>query len=333
MEINGKELLVQTKQYAKENRFLSWWHFFSTMGLLAVLIWTASSDLPWIACFSASFLAGLVMVRMFVLYHDYLHGAILQKSIFAKIVMHIYGLLVLSPPAIWKHTHDDHHKNNCKSFGNALGSFPIITTQDYAEMTSGGRRAYRVIRNPLVIVFGYLTSFFWNKSLRNFLIHPIRNWWAGVAVALHVAIIVLASVYSVQTLLLGFLFPLFVGSGVGAYLFYAQHNFPGMKRKDGEDWDYVFAALKSSSYLEMGFLMRWFTGNIGFHHVHHLNAKIPFYRLPEAMSGISELQRPISTTLQLKDVIGCLRLKLWDSDRGELVSFGEEKSIRVALEA
>jgi omega-6 fatty acid desaturase (delta-12 desaturase) len=107
----------------------------------------------------------------------------------------------------------------------------------------------------------------------------------------------------------------------GAYLFYAQHNFPAVELRDEAEWSYVHAALHSSSFIRMGRLMRWFTGNIGYHHVHHLNARIPFYRLPEAMAGIAELQSPRDTSLALRDVAACLRLKLWDRDQNRLVPF------------
>jgi len=122
---------------------------------------------------------------------------------------------------------------------------------------------------------------------------------------------------------LGLLMPMAIITCLGSYLFYAQHNFPGVIRRDGSDWDHVHAALCSSSYMKMGPVMNWFTGNIGYHHVHHLNAKIPFYRLPEAMAGLEELQTPVVTTLTLRDIVGCLRLKLWDPEQSRLVTFRE----------
>jgi omega-6 fatty acid desaturase (delta-12 desaturase) len=108
---------------------------------------------------------------------------------------------------------------------------------------------------------------------------------------------------------------------LGAYLFYIQHNFPEAKVRSPENWTYSDAALSASSYLEMGIVMRWFTGNIGYHHVHHLNARIPFYRLPEAMAGLKGLQEPGRTTLSLRDIASCLRLKIWDAELGKFTPF------------
>jgi omega-6 fatty acid desaturase (delta-12 desaturase) len=124
-------------------------------------------------------------------------------------------------------------------------------------------------------------------------------------------------------LLLALILPMLIGSALGAYLFYAQHNFPGVRLCGRSDWDLVSAALDSSSYMRMGPLMQWLVGNIGFHHVHHLNPRIPFYRLPEAMKGISELQRPTETSLSWKDVCSCFRMNLWDTSRETMVPFSE----------
>ena len=113
--------------------------------------------------------------------------------------------------------------------------------------------------------------------------------------------------------------PHFIASAIGAYLFYAQHNFPGVSFSDNEGWTYEKAALESSSYLRTGRIMAWFTGNIGYHHVHHLNARIPFYRLPEVLRAIPELQEPKTTSLHPAEIVRCLRLKVWDVDEQRMV--------------
>ena len=124
-----------------------------------------------------------------------------------------------------------------------------------------------------------------------------------------------------QTLLISWILPFLIANGLGSYLFYAQHNFPDATFKEADDWDYANAALQSTSFMTMGTLMNWFTGNIGYHHVHHINHRIPFYRLKEAMTGMPELQNPKTTSLNPRDVIACLRLKFWDPKKGEMVHF------------
>ena len=128
-----------------------------------------------------------------------------------------------------------------------------------------------------------------------------------------------------DVLLFAFLLPYAIASAAGAYLFFAQHNFPGMRIVPVEEWTHYRGALESSSVMKLGPIMRWFTGNIGYHHVHHLNSLIPFYRLPEAMAAIPELQQPIATSLRPRDVFACLRLNLWDPRNQKLVSYREAK--------
>ncbi len=326
---SGRELLIASKAFAHEDRATSWWHLWSTLVLLVTLLGLAASPLPLYICIPASFLGGLVLIRMFIVFHDFMHGAVLRNSIVAKTVMNAFGMLMLTPALDWKHSHDDHHKHNCDDFGATLGSFPVMTTDEYAKASWWGQLGYRIVRNPIIILLGYLTTFFWG-NLSNFIAHPIKNRECGLSILCHVGLVVVVGMYSIKALILAILAPMLMSCCMGAYLFYAQHNFPGMKRKKGREWDYVYAALRSSSYMKMSKLMHWFTGNIGYHHVHHLNAKIPFYRLPEAMESLDELRSPVSTTLKPADVLHCLRLKLWDPIGERLLTFKEAKQLELA---
>ena len=322
----GKELILATKPFAEEQPLRSWWSLGSTLVVLALLLALSCLSPLWYVYIPCSIFTGLVLVRLFVIFHDFMHGTIFKKSKFAKVFMYICGLLALSPPHIWKHSHDDHHKHNSRLFGPTLGTFPLMTVSEYAESNSSQRLMYRIIRHPLVIAFGYFTSFFWAMSLHNFLQKPKKNLMAGVAVLLHVALSVTLLLISVHAYVWGMLIPMTIAGALGTYLFYAQHNFPNVELRDDKDWDYVFAALNSSSYMKMGGLMRWLTANIGFHHVHHLNSKIPFYRLQEANKEIEELQNCKTTSLNPIEVVRCLRLKLWDASTGRMLTFHEAKA-------
>lgn len=317
----AKELLIASKEFASENRWLSWWHLCSTLALLAGLISAAVVDLPLVLRSASSVVAGLVGVRLFILYHDYQHGTILRDSPIGACLMRLYGLITLNPPSVWNRSHDHHHKNNSKAFGANVGSYPIMTTNAYASASSAERFAYAAARHPLTIVLGYFTVFLWRMSLRPFVLGPGRHFDGALAVLLHVSVMIYLSTHGFDVLLFGMLVPSFVASSLGAYLFYAQHNFPSAKLKARADWSHVDAALHSSSFMTMGPLMNWFTGNIGYHHVHHLNARIPFYRLPEAMAALEELQSPGTTSLTLRDIASCLRLKLWSPAKGRFVGF------------
>ena len=124
-----------------------------------------------------------------------------------------------------------------------------------------------------------------------------------------------------STVFFACLLPSSIASALGAYLFFAQHNFEDLRVLSQERWSHFDASLDSSSYMKLGRLGNWLTANIGYHHVHHLNALIPFYRLPEAMATIPELQSPLITTLHPGDVLTCLNLSLWDTNSQRLVTF------------
>lgn len=153
---------------------------------------------------------------------------------------------------------------------------------------------------------------------------PRRNCDSALALIVHGGVI--AGLWLTGGPSLAFfvlILPFTIASALGAYLFYAQHSFPGIKMLRADEWTYYRAALESSSYLKMGRVMSWFLGNIGYHHVHHLNRLIPFYRLPEAMANIPELQNPTVTSLHPPDILACLRLGLWDEQNSRIVSYSE----------
>ena len=283
----------------------------------------AMTDAIWIRAL-ASLLTGLVIVRLFIIYHDYQHGAIFKGSSLGGLILSAYGFLMLTPPTVWKRSHDHHHHNNSKLFGGSIGSFPIMTTEIYKSSTSSEQLEYRVARSPFVILLGYFTVFMFGMCLQPFLVDPKRHWDAPVSILIHFGLIT-ACIWNFGwlTTLFVLVMPALLATMFGAYLFYAQHNFPSAKIRSREQWTYTGAALQSSSFLKMSPIMNWLTGNIGYHHVHHLNSKIPFYRLPEAMAALPLLQTPNTTTLQLFDVIDCLRLKLWDAKLDRFVTFAD----------
>jgi len=317
-----KELLITSRKYATENVWVSLWCVISTAivwTLLVVAIITLKISLPWKIV--TSIVLGLVHVRLFVIYHDYQHGAILKKSKFIRAFMFVFGLLALSPPSVWKRSHNHHHKNNAKLYGASIGSYPVMTTKEYAEAPFLRRLQYRFARHPLFIGLGYVTVFFLGMCVRPLFINPKRHWDAVFSVMVHAAIYVVLAIINPSDIVYVMVIPMTVASAMGSYLFYAQHNFPSVELKIGRDWTHVQAALKSSSYIRMSRLFHWFTANIGYHHIHHLNHNIPFYKLPKAMAAIKELKNPGVTSLLPWDVYKCLRLKLWDVERNKLVTF------------
>ena len=318
--MNNTKLRIITKQFASENRCLSWWYTLSTFSLCIILfcgIIIFKSILLKIIC---SVLLGFMNVRMFVIYHDHQHHAILYKSAIANILFTVYGLYMLSPSQTWRRSHNHHHNHNSKLYKPNIGSFYIMKKHDFERLDGYKRKLYLLSRHPLTIMFGYITMFIWGFCIEPFKNNPRRHVDSLIALLLHVlvgAIIFINKGFIIY--FLAWFIPFFISHGWGAYLFYAQHNFPTVKFRDSIEWSYDNAALESSSFMQMNPLLRWFSANISYHHIHHLNASIPFYRLPDAMNNIPELQNPKKTSMNIKDIKACLKLKLWDIEKQEII--------------
>lgn len=284
-------------------------------------------NVHWFGRIVCSVLAGFIVVRMFVIYHDYLHGAILQKSVLANIIFTIYGYFILAAPSIWKRSHDYHHNHNSKLYTSSIGSFPIVTKNEFRKAKPGERATYLFIRHPLTLALGYIFAFVYGMSIRSLLHNPKKHWDSAIALLFHFGISFLVFYFfGWKVYLLSVLIPSMIASATGAYLFYAQHNFPDAKFADKEQWDYVQAALKSSSFMKLNPVMNWFTANIGYHHIHHVNSRIPFYRLPEVYREMKEFKNPGITSLKPKDIWRCVQLKVWDSEANKMIGLKEAAS-------
>lgn len=322
--LEGKALILATKPYAKEITWKSWFHFLSTLFIM-IACFFGTVYIPniygQIAC---SIFTGCVVVRMFVIYHDNQHHSILFKSKIGDVIFNVFGVLILAPPSIWKRSHDYHHNHNSKLVSANIGSWPIVTKEKYLSMSAQERRAYLFIRHPLSIFFGYIIVFFYGMTLQSFMSSPRRHKDSLVAIIVHVlGSIAVFYFFGWLAWLLSIFIPFMVACGIGSYLFYAQHNFPAVTFKNNIEWSYENAALESSSYMVMNPFWRWVTANIGYHHIHHINSRIPFYRLPEVMREIPEMQAAKTTTLNPRDIIACFRLKVWDPERNKMIGLSQ----------
>lgn len=311
--LHGRDLILATRAFAKECRRRSWWHVIITLVVLAAGYCGVFLPTPFWAKLACCLLVALTLGRMFVIYHDFLHHSILQRSKAARGLFTVFGWYMLAPISIWERSHNHHHAHNCKLYTSSIGSFPVVTKEKFLASPRRERTLYLFVRHPVTIGLGYVFMFIYGMCIRSLMSSADRHWDSLVALLFHAAIgtgIFLLAGW--MGLVFGFLVPFFISLGLGSYLFYAQHNFPGVRFADKDGWTYHDAALASSSHIRMSPVMRWFLANIGYHHIHHLNPLIPFYRLPEAYKAIPELQRATTTTLLPWDVLKCLRLKVWD---------------------
>lgn len=322
---SGKELLAASKTYAYEYKLRSWVEVLLTIALsgLAMFVTLLAPISIWFKI-PISIVNGLLYVRLFVIYHDYQHRAILQNSTIAIWLMRAVGVYVLAPEMVWKRTHEYHHNNNSKLSISGIGSYPTVSTKRYITLTKKQKLIYLINRHPATILLGYITLFIYWLNLKSFVQSPSKHLDSLLALVVHFAIgFAIWYLFGTALVILGWIVPFSITFGMGAYLFYCQHNFPGATFRENQDWTYDNAALSSTSYMVMNPVMHWFTGNIGYHHVHHLNSRIPFYKLYDVMQDMPELQNVGKTSWKLNDMIACFKLKLWDAEKGKMIPLRE----------
>jgi len=318
----GRSIIEGTKRFASDDRAESWRHLAVVIGVIGGATVVAAMAPWWPLRLAAAVVSGLSTVRLFIVYHDFMHGALLRGSKVANVILSAYGVLVLAPPRIWKESHNYHHAHAGQIVGSQIGSFPVVTLQMWKKMKAADRIKYRVFRNPVTILLGYVPIFMLGMCISSVRKAPLKYWDSALALIVNWALTaILVTQFGFTTAAFVYLLPLAISCATGAYLFYAQHNFPDMQLQPRHEWTFAKAALESSSYMPMGPVMRWFTGNIGYHHVHHLNPQIPFYKLPIAMAEVPALQNPGITSLKPWDVARCLGLKLWDAEARRMVGY------------
>ena len=320
----GKELLKATGPFAVESVPTSWRQVSMTFVLLIAALTGAGLASWWPLRAVLSILGALLMVRAFITYHDYMHGAILSHSRLAWLIFHLYAAFGLTPARSWKKSHNFHHGHVGQLSSESVGAFPIITARMWRQASPMERARYRMERHPLTVLTGYVTIFFFNICLLPLLRDPARHWDSALSLLAHGGLIAVLWVFGgFDVAFFVVLLPTFMAAALGSYLFFAQHSFKGMIMLSPEAWTFYRASLVSSSYMRLNRIMQWFTGNIGYHHIHHLNVRIPFYRLPEVMAAIPALQSPLTTSLAPRAIIDCFRASLWDEDRQRMVSYRE----------
>jgi omega-6 fatty acid desaturase (delta-12 desaturase) len=265
------------------------------------------------------------LVRTFVVFHDCAHGSLLPSKRANRYVGRVMGLFVCSPFERWRHDHAVHHATSGDLERRGVGDIVTLTVGEYRARDRRGRIAYRLLRSP-VVMFGVgpviammVGPRIPTRSQRRRMRHSVLS----TDLALLVAVGSLCWLMGWQTFLFIWAPSALLAGAVGIWLFYVQHQFEGAYWKSPGEWDYAEAALCGSSYLRLPWIGQFFTGNIGFHHVHHLNARIPNYNLKRAHEANPVFQAV--PTLSLWDGLRAVHLKLWDEDAQRLVSFAQAR--------
>lgn len=266
-------------------------------------------------------LAAGFMVRIFIIFHDCGHGSFFGSRKANDAVGIITGILTFTPYERWKHDHAIHHATAGDLDRRGKGDVQTLTVQEYLDMPWWKRLAYRFIRHPLVMftigstfVFAVFQRFYLPGTGRRERISVITT-----DLALAVLITGLILLMGWKAYLLIQIPILVIGTSVGVWLFYIQHNFEGTYWERHSEWDFFKAGLQGSSFYQLPLILQWFTGNIGFHHIHHLNPRIPNYFLPRV-----HRENPVFHVkpLTMLSSLRCLRLRLWDEQAKKMVGFG-----------
>jgi omega-6 fatty acid desaturase (delta-12 desaturase) len=280
---------------------------------------------PFLALALAPLVAAFLL-RTYIVFHDCSHGSFLASRRGNLWVGTVCGLLVLSPFVRWRHDHAVHHATSGDLDRRGVGDLPTLTVAEYNERSWRGRLAYRMIRHPAVL-FGIGPVFAMivgprivarnaRPRMRNSVI------WTDVALAIIAASLIW--LIGIGDFLLIWAPAAMISGAVGIWLFYVQHQFEDAYWQHSERWSYASAALRGSSFLRLPQPLQFMTGNIGYHHIHHLSSRIPNYNLQRAHEGNPVFQSV--PTLSLWDGLRAVRLKLWDEQRGRLVTFAQARA-------
>lgn len=266
-------------------------------------------------------LAAGFMIRAFIIFHDTCHGSFFTSKHTNDIVGRILGVIVFTPYDYWKHDHSVHHATAGNLDKRGIGDVPTWTVEEYRSKPWYMRLAYRLMRHPLILLT--VVSFYVFAISHRFWL-PSAGWREKQSViytdlALGVVIAGLIWLVGWQTFLAVQLPILILASSGGLWLFYVQHNFEGTYWEHQTDWDFYKAGLLGSSYYKLPAILNWFSGNIGYHHLHHLSPRIPNYYLPKAQKDhpLFEQVRPLTLLGSFKS----LSYRLWDENRKILVGF------------
>jgi omega-6 fatty acid desaturase (delta-12 desaturase) len=270
-------------------------------------------------------LAAGFLLRTFVVFHDCTHGSLFETKAANRRLGTFLGLLMYTPFESWRHSHAVHHATAGDLDRRGVGDVPTLTVAEYNARTPRGRLAYRLFRNPLVM-FGLgpiLTVVIMPRLVPKDARPRLRRSIIRTNVAIAVIVAGLCLLMGCWQYLVVQWPVAWLASSAGIFLFYVQHQFEDVYWENSDKWDYADAAIRGSSFLNLPPVLRYFTANIGFHHVHHLSARIPNYNLRRAHEEL-DVFRGVPT-LTLADGVRATRLKLWDEQRGRLVTFAEAR--------
>lgn len=322
VKLNKEILRKIISQYTIPDVWKSTWQILNTLLPFIALFYLMLRSVQisyWLTLALAIPTAGF-MVRTFIIFHDCGHGSFFKSKKSNDILGVITGILTFTPYQRWRHDHAIHHATAGDLDRRGTGDVSTWTVEEYLNASVWKKTGYRIMRNPLILFsIGAVISFIFIQRIPL----PSHNkrqrasvWWTNIALVGLIGLVIL--LFDWKTYLLAQIPVWILGTSVGIWLFYVQHNFEGTYWARHDKWDFFMASMKGSSYYQLPAVLQWFSGNIGFHHIHHLNARIPNYNLPKCFKENSIFHiKPITLLGSLKS----LRLRLWDEQKQCLVGW------------
>lgn len=286
-----------------------------------------SLSVSWWATIPLAILAGAFLVRIFIIFHDCGHGSFFKSKRANDVLGFIAGMLTFTPYYHWRWEHAVHHGTVGHLDKRGTGDVWTMTVQEYLESSRWRRFAYRLARNPIVlflvaplflfVVIQRIPSAQGRRERRSV-------WWMNLAVTCYV--VAMSWVFGIKAYLLIQLTVTMVAGAGGVWMFYVQHQFEDAYWERGDNWDYTAAALQGSSFYQLPRILQWFSGNIGFHHIHHLSPRIPNYNLQRCHDAdpLFKQVKPITLGASLRT----LALRLWDEKTRKLIGYGPMRQRR-----
>jgi acyl-lipid omega-6 desaturase (Delta-12 desaturase) len=317
-------------EYQKSSTGRALWQVANTFipyAILWVLMYYSLAISYWIAI-PLALLAGAFLIRNFIIFHDCGHGSFFKSQRANDTLGFITGLLTFTPYHQWRADHAQHHSAAGDLDRRGTGDVWTLTVQEYLESSRWKKFSYRLARNPIVL-FGLAPLFLFlvihrfptaKANTRERLSVHLMN------LAILLMVIGMSSIFGFKAYAILQLTAMSVAAGTGVWMFYVQHQFEGVYWERGHEWDYTAAALEGSSFYKLPKVLQWFSGNIGFHHIHHLSPRIPNYNLERCHEATPLFQKvkPITLLSSLKSI----HLRLWDEQLKKLVTYAHLRELR-----
>ena len=325
LEDSKPEWIRVVLKYRDPDPVKSWWQVINSAGSYIIfwVLMVLSMKISYWLTFALSVLAAGFLVRVFIIFHDCGHGSFFKSARLNKIVGIIMGVIAFTPYHKWHLEHKIHHQTVANLDRRGRGDVKTYTVEEYKKMTKQQRFSYRLYRNPLFL-FGLAPLLLFvisNRLTKKHMSGKEKLYVHLTNLALFALIFLLILAIGWKAFLLIQLPVLYIASAHGLWLFYVQHQFRHVKWVNTGNWDYKTSALKGSSLFKLPALLNWFTGNIGYHHIHHLSPLIPNYNLKRCYKENPLFQdiKPITFFTAFESLF----LRLWDEKRQLLIRFNE----------